>query len=68
MSGLFTKTLRPAILAASRSHGLRHTAERFPVTRKVVHRFVPGATLERVLDSAARTAGFGPAGQHRLSG
>jgi proline dehydrogenase len=52
MSGLFTKTLRPAILAASRSHGLRHTAERFPVTRKVVHRFVPGATLERVLDSA----------------
>ena len=52
MSGLFTKTLRPAILAASRSHGLRHTAERFPITRKVVHRFVPGATLERVLDSA----------------
>ena len=52
MSGLFSKTLRPAILAASRSHGLRHTAERFPVTRKVVHRFVPGATLERVLDSA----------------
>ena len=52
MSGLFTKTLRPAILAASRSHGLRHAAERLPVTRKVVHRFVPGATMERVLDSA----------------
>src|SRR5271170_3426716 len=49
---LFTKTLRPAILAASRSHGLRHAAERLPVTRKVVHRFVPGATMERVLDSA----------------
>ena len=53
MAGLFTKTLRPAILAAGRSHGLRHTAERLPVTRRVVDRFVPGATLERVLDSAA---------------
>jgi proline dehydrogenase len=52
MSGLFARTLRPAILAASRSHGLRHTAERLPVTRKVVHRFVPGSTMERVLDSA----------------
>ncbi len=53
MSGLFAKTLRPAILAASRSDGLRRTAERLPVTRKVVHRFVPGATLDRVLDSVA---------------
>ncbi|HEY1842495.1 MAG TPA: proline dehydrogenase family protein [Mycobacterium sp.] len=53
MSGLFGKTLRPAILAAGRSHGLQHTAERLRVTRKVVHRFVPGATLDRVLDSAA---------------
>jgi proline dehydrogenase len=32
---------------------LRRTAERLPVTRKVVHRFVPGATLNRVLDSVA---------------
>jgi proline dehydrogenase len=48
---LFAKTLRPAILSASRSDGLRRTAERLPVTRKVVHRFVPGATLDRVLDS-----------------
>jgi proline dehydrogenase len=53
MSGLFTKTLRPALLSASRSDGLRRTAERLPVTRKVVHRFVPGSTLERVMDSAA---------------
>jgi proline dehydrogenase len=53
MSGLFAKTLRPAILSASRSDGLRRTAERLPVTRKVVHRFVPGATLDRVLDSVA---------------
>jgi proline dehydrogenase len=51
--GLFTKTLRPAILAASRSHGLQHTAERLPVARRVVHRFVPGTTLPGVLDSAA---------------
>jgi proline dehydrogenase len=51
--GLFTRTLRPAILSASRSDGLRRTAERWPVTRKVVHRFVPGATLDGVLDSAA---------------
>jgi proline dehydrogenase len=53
MSGLFAKTLRPAILAASHSDGLRRTAERLPVTRKVVHRFVPGSSLERVLDSVA---------------
>jgi proline dehydrogenase len=53
VAGLFTKTLRPAILAASRSHGLQHTAERLTVTRKVVDRFVPGATLDRVLESTA---------------
>jgi proline dehydrogenase len=53
MSGLFAKTVRPAILAASRSDGLRRTAERLPVTSKVVHRFVPGETLDHVLDSIA---------------
>jgi proline dehydrogenase len=53
MSSLFAKTLRPAILAAGRSDGLRRTAERLPVTSKVVHRFVPGGTLDRVLDSVA---------------
>jgi proline dehydrogenase len=53
MSGLFTRTLRPAILAAGRSHGLQHTAERLAVTRRVVDRFVPGATMDRVLDSTA---------------
>jgi proline dehydrogenase len=51
--GLFAKTLRPAILAASHSDGLRRTAERLPVTRRVAHRFVPGASLDRVLDSVA---------------
>jgi proline dehydrogenase len=50
---LFAKTLRPAILAASHSDGLRRTAERLPVTRRVVHRFVPGSSLSRVLDSVA---------------
>jgi proline dehydrogenase len=53
MAGLFAKTLRPAILAASRSHGLQHTAERLTVARRVVDRFVPGATQDRVLDSTA---------------
>jgi proline dehydrogenase len=53
MAGLFAKTLRPAILAASRSHGLQHTAERLTVARRVVDRFVPGATRDRVLDSTA---------------
>jgi proline dehydrogenase len=53
MSGLFAKTLRPAILAAGRSDALRRTAERLPVTRAVVHRFVPGETFDRVLDSVA---------------
>ncbi len=52
-AGLFTRTLRPAILAASRSHGLQHTAERLSLTRRVVDRFVPGATLDRVIDSTA---------------
>jgi proline dehydrogenase len=49
--GLFAKTVRPAILAASRSDGVRRTAERLPVTSRVVHRFVPGETVECVLDS-----------------
>jgi proline dehydrogenase len=53
MTGLFSRTLRPAILAAGRSHGLQHTAERLAVTRRVVDRFVPGATQDRVLDSTA---------------
>jgi proline dehydrogenase len=53
MSGLFATTVRPAILAASRSQKLRRVAERVPVTRKVVRRFVPGETLDCVLESVA---------------
>ncbi|MCV7399471.1 proline dehydrogenase family protein [Mycobacterium fragae] len=51
--GLFANTLRPAILAAAGSDGLRRAVERLPVTSKVVHRFVPGETLSSVLDSVA---------------
>jgi proline dehydrogenase len=53
MAGLFANTVRPAILAAGRWEGLRRAAERMPVTREVVGRFVPGETLDRVLDSVA---------------
>jgi proline dehydrogenase len=53
MAGLFANTVRPAILAAGRWQGLRRAAERMPVTREVVGRFVPGETLDRVLDSVA---------------
>ena len=53
MSALFTRAARPAILAASRSHRLRHTAERMPVARDVVRRFVPGETVEDALGAVA---------------
>ena len=51
--GLFATTARPAILAASRSERLRRTAERWPVTRRVVHRFVPGESLDDALNAVA---------------
>lgn len=53
MAGVFANTLRPAIMAAGRREGLRRTAERLPVTRKVVHRFVPGETIESAMDVVA---------------
>jgi proline dehydrogenase len=53
MADLFANTLRPVILAAGRWEGLRRAAERMPVTRKVVGRFVPGQTVGNALDSAA---------------
>ncbi len=52
--GVFHRVARPAILAASRSDGLRRTAERLPVTRDVVHRFVPGETVDDALNSVAQ--------------
>src|SRR5215213_2967177 len=48
---LFRRVARPAILAASRREGLRRTAERLPVTRAVVHRFVPGETVADAMNS-----------------
>lgn len=50
---VFEKLARPAILAASRSNRLRRTAERMPVTRDVVHRFVPGESIDDALGSVA---------------
>lgn len=50
---VFQKLARPAILAASRSDALRRTAERMPVTRDVVHRFVPGETIDDAMGSVA---------------
>lgn len=53
MSGLFARTVRPAILAAGASTRLRRTAERMPVTAAVVRRFVAGETVAQVLDTVA---------------
>jgi proline dehydrogenase len=51
--GVFDSTARPAILAASHSRRLRRTAERWPVTRRVVQRFVPGESLEDAMKAVA---------------
>ena len=51
--GVFQQIARPVILAAARSDGLRRTAERMPLTRQVVHRFVAGETAEHALTSIA---------------
>jgi len=53
MAQLFHRVARPAILAASRSDGLRRSAERLRITRHVVHRFVPGETVDDALKSVA---------------
>ncbi len=53
MAGVFAHTVRPAMLAAGRADGLRRTVERSPVTRRVVRRFVPGDTVDDVLDAVA---------------
>ncbi|KDF01031.1 proline dehydrogenase [Mycolicibacterium aromaticivorans JS19b1 = JCM 16368] len=48
----FTRVARPAILAAGRSNRLRHSAERLPIARDVVGRFVPGETTDDALAAA----------------
>jgi proline dehydrogenase len=50
---LFDRFARPTILAAARSQGLRRAAERLPVTRQVVHRFVPGESVTEAVSSVA---------------
>ncbi len=52
--GVFQLLARPAIMAASRSGGMRRAAERLPVTRDVVHRFVPGETVADALESVGQ--------------
>ncbi len=59
MAGVFANTVRPAILAAARKDRLRRTAERLPVTRTVVQRFVPGETIDSVLGSVAELCDSG---------
>src|SRR6185437_12578136 len=51
LAELFHRVARPAILAVSRREGLRRTAERLPMTREVVHRFVPGETVADAMNS-----------------
>ena len=53
MAGVFAHTVRPAIMAVGRWDGLRRSAERMPLTRRVVARFVPGETIGRALDTVA---------------
>lgn len=59
MARLFAHTLRPALLAAGRSAGLRRAVERSPVSRRVVRRFVPGDTLDDVMNSVVALRGSG---------
>lgn len=59
MAGLFAHTVRPAMLAASRSDRLRRPVERSRISRHVVRRFVPGETTDTVLNSVAALRGSG---------
>ncbi len=49
--GVFGQFARPVILAAAKRDGLRRAAERVPLTRRVVHRFVPGEGLDDVMEA-----------------
>jgi proline dehydrogenase len=52
--GIFQRVARPVILAAAKQDGLRRAAERVPLTREVVHRFVPGESIADVTNSVAQ--------------
>ncbi len=51
--------LRPALLAAGRSHRLERLITRLGVTRTFVQRFVPGEAEQAVLDATAGLLGTG---------
>ncbi|WP_053206350.1 proline dehydrogenase family protein [Jiangella muralis] len=51
--------VRSALLGASRSERLRHTAERIPLTRKVVARYVAGTEQSDAVRVAGELAGEG---------
>ncbi|BBY82426.1 proline dehydrogenase family protein [Mycolicibacterium pulveris] len=57
--GVFERVARPAILAAGHSERLRRNAERLPVAREVVHRFIAGETVEYALDTVAHLRNSG---------
>lgn len=57
--GVFERVARPVILAVSRSDRLRRCAERLPVTRDVVHRFIPGETVWHALDAVGQLRNSG---------
>jgi proline dehydrogenase len=50
---LLSNPLRPALLAAARSSRLERTVSGLGLTRRVVHRFVPGESEGSVVDAAA---------------
>jgi proline dehydrogenase len=53
MSTLLSNPLRPALLAAARSPRLERTVSRMGLTRRLVDRFVPGASQDAVLAAAS---------------
>jgi proline dehydrogenase len=53
--------LRQVILAASRSNGLRKVVENAPVSKQVVHRFVPGASVDDAVNATTELVTSGRA-------
>jgi proline dehydrogenase len=51
--------LREVILAASRSNVLRRTVEKAPVSKQVVHRFVPGESVDDAVRATSELLGSG---------
>ena len=49
MSTVLSNPLRPVLLAAARNPRLERTVSRLGVTRKLVNRFVPGASERAVV-------------------